>query len=169
MAERHVLLIGMAVLAAILSCADDRCARNVVQSVLALAAMIIAMTVPAPAVAVAMLVTMLIAAAVRPAWKAPDHMVMHRHLSCLAMALVTGGLIALNQGVICGDILFPLLPLGDAPRPLMSPARAVGVQLAVAMLLGYVLFSILILWRSAGVTVRVETALMTAAVLGMAA
>jgi hypothetical protein len=36
MAERQVWLIGMAVLAAILSCAGDRCARNVVQSVLAL-------------------------------------------------------------------------------------------------------------------------------------
>lgn len=45
-AERHVLLIGMAVLAAILFCAGDRCARSVMQSVLALAARIIAMTVP---------------------------------------------------------------------------------------------------------------------------
>lgn len=169
MADGHVLLIGMAVLAAILSCAGDRCARNVVQSGLALAAMIIAMTVPAPAVAVAMLVTMLIAAAIGPAWPASDHMVVHRQLSCLAMAVVTGGLIILNQGMICGDIVFPLLPLGDAPRPPMSPAGAVGVQLAVVMLLGYVLYSILILWRSAGVTVRAETALMTTAVLGMAA
>lgn len=48
MADGHVLLIGMAVLAAILSCAGDRCARNVVQSGLALAAMIIAMTAPRP-------------------------------------------------------------------------------------------------------------------------
>lgn len=169
MAERHALLIGMAALAAILSCADRCCARTALQSALALAAMVVAMTVPLPGIAGAMLVVLLVAAMIRVRRCAPDHMARHRRLSCLAMAVVIGGLIVLNQGMICGDYLFPLVALQDVPRPPLSPVRSALVHLAVAALLGYGAYSLLVIVRSHSARARAETLLMAAATIGMAA